>query len=119
MSIVARLILACCLSIVCGCSNFSTKDIVLQSISQGLLVADWQQTLDIKNHKTIHEKNPILGEHPSDARINAYFATAVVANQCAANYLDGDARTYFQTGIIILESLAVGNNHALGIKLSF
>src|SRR5690242_18600878 len=91
----------------CGCSDFSTRDITLQTVSQGLLIADWQQTLDIKNHKTLHEINPLLGHHPSDDHVNGYFAACVAANQEAANLLEGDARTYFQTAIIILELAAV------------
>ncbi len=114
-----KLIIAIIVIAPCGCSNFSTQDTILQSISQGMLVADWSQTLDIKNHPSLHEINPILGNHPSNSAVNGYFAASVAANQCVANMLDGSARTYFQTGVIILESLAVSNNHALGIRLSF
>ncbi len=111
--------LLCCLILLTGCSDFSTQDTVLQTISQGLLIGDWSQTLDIKNHPGMHEINPILGEHPSNAAVNGYFAVSVAANQAVANCLEGSSRTYFQTGIIILESMAVSNNHALGIRLSF
>lgn len=113
-----KLLLICALAL-CGCSNFSTRDITLQTVSQGLLVSDWSQTLDIKSHKTLHEINPLLGHHPSDDRVNGYFAACVAANQGVANLLDGDARTYFQTAVIIVETAAVANNHALGIQLSF
>lgn len=31
--------------------------------------ADMSTTLDIKNHPGMYEQNPLLGQHPSDARI--------------------------------------------------
>lgn len=34
---------------------------------------DYQQTLDIKNHPGMYEMNPVLGKHPSDTAISAYF----------------------------------------------
>src|SRR5947209_488416 len=39
--------------------------------SQVAVLADLRTTLDIKNHPGGFEKNPILGRHPSDAKILA------------------------------------------------
>lgn len=109
----------CLCLVLCGCSNFSTQDNVFQVVSQSLLVADWAQTRDIKNHKERHEGNVLLGPHPSDGKIDAYFAGSMAANQLIANELEGGWRTGFQAAIILIETAAVSNNHALGIKLSF
>lgn len=109
----------CLCLVLCGCSNFSTQDNAFQIVSQSLLVADWAQTLDIQNHSDQHESNVLLGRHPSDAKVDAYFAGSMVANQLIANKLEGGWRTGFQCAIILIETAAVSNNHALGIKLSF
>lgn len=83
------------------------------------MIADWSQTRDIKNHSDQHESNVLLGRHPSDTKVDAYFAGSMVANQWIANQLEGGWRTGFQATIILIETAAVSNNHALGVKFSF
>lgn len=39
---------------------------------------DWQQTREIKNHPNMYEMNPALGKHPSDAKIDGYFALSTI-----------------------------------------
>ena len=41
---------------------------------QGAAIADMMTTLDIKNHPNLQEENVILGPHPSDGKVLAYFA---------------------------------------------
>lgn len=98
---------------------FTKTDTVLQTISQASLVIDWGQTLDIKNHEWMYERNPILGKHPSDSKINAYFVGAIIGNQLMAQYLEGNNRRIWQVAIIAIQTITITENHQLGLSVNF
>lgn len=48
-------------------------------LAEFFLAWDLFQTLDIKNHPQLVETNILLGPHPSDAKIVAYFVFVIIA----------------------------------------
>jgi hypothetical protein len=86
----------------------------------GLLVIDWGQTRAIATEPDrFRERNPILGEHPSRGEVDRYFALSVAATAGLSYVLPDPYRTWFLTGVVVLEASAVINNHQLGVKVSF
>lgn len=93
-----------------------------------LLVADWGQTRDIKNHPELEELNPILGPHPTDSEIDRYFAAAVVGHALVSHWLPSRRiaswmpitwRDAWQHVWIARQAVSVENNYSLGVKFDF
>lgn len=83
-------------------------------------VIDWGQTRYIVKHPTeFHELNPLLGEHPRMGKVNTYFAGALLGEWAASEYLDGDKRKFFLTGVLLLEVPTIIRNRRIGIRFSF
>jgi hypothetical protein len=80
---------------------------------------EYGQTLDIKNHPDLYERNPFLGKHPSDARVRNYHIVAGLAHVGMTRLLPREYRPYWQWGTLILEIGLVERNHRLGLRLDF
>lgn len=79
-------------------------------------VMDWRQTLDIKRHPGMYETNPILGRHPHDDKINAYFAGTLLAHAVVSYLLPGKYRHIWQGLSIGAEGYQVYANYQLGLR---
>lgn len=89
----------------------------LRMASTGLLVADWKQTQYIAAHSdTYHEKNPVLGRHPSRDIVNLYFAGVVLLHWNMKHVLTEHQSLWYYTGVVLLETLVVSRNLQLGIR---
>jgi hypothetical protein len=85
-----------------------------------LLWADFKQTLNIKKHPHLHEINPILGRHPTDAAVHLYFAVCAGLFICALLLAYVDAWPVWMSfawiaGWGAVEAWAVLNNRRLGL----
>lgn len=109
-------------------STWDNTDTALQCVNGALFVADALQTLDIKNHKSMYETNPILGKHPSDAEVMGYFIGTFAIHSVVAYYLPDllfkpKTASLFRKGIITLsigvESAVIHHNYQMGIKVKF
>lgn len=95
-------------------------DLFLGATTTAALIADWGQTRYAAQHPDeFKEKNRILGEHPSVARVNVYFATYVVGALLVADWLTPDNRKLFLGVITVVEISAVKHNRSIGVKFSF
>jgi hypothetical protein len=83
------------------------------------LAVDYKQTLDIKNHPGMYERNPLLGDHPSDVRIRNYFALAAIGSVATIYLLPSEYRKYFIGGVLTVELIAIGNNKSIGLRTNF
>jgi hypothetical protein len=83
------------------------------------LTLDFCQTMDIKHHDGIYERNRILGSHPSDGKIIAYFATIGVGNHLVMQNLSPEWRTAWTVGIVAAELQTIIKNKKIGLKFSF
>jgi hypothetical protein len=104
--------------LICGCSQ---KFTALEAATDALLIADWSQTRQIPRSpdQGWYETNIYLGEHPGDGRVNGYFATCLVVNTVIHRVLPEPYLRYYQTGVVAVEAIAIGNNYNLGIKVKF
>ncbi len=88
-----------------------------------VVVLDWGTTLDIERaHQEspwIHETNPILGRHPSRAKVNLYIPAGILLHFLAARAMPARWRAAFQSASIFIEAGAVSHNFAVGLRLNF
>jgi len=109
-----------------------------------LEIIDWGQTRDIATRKynppyisdyddseyVYHEKNPLLGKHPSVGRINAHFISSILINYLVAKF-DNEKNNekfkskpkklhkYWNYFGITMETYMIRRNYNLGIKVKF
>ena len=100
--------------------DWTSADTVAQGAVTALLIADWGQTRYIAlNPQDWHEKNSLLGEHPSSGKVNDYFAAAIVGHAAISYLLPKDLRHGWQYVWIGIEANTVQNNRSLGIRMQF
>lgn len=79
--------------------------------------ADWNQTRQIEDHPGLKETNGFLGEHPSDAEIDQYFALSTVGAVGLAFVLPKAWRRGMLFGLTGANVYAVINNDRLGLSV--
>lgn len=85
-----------------------------------LTVADWAQTRNIARHPARwHETNPLLGEHPSVARVDRHFVVSMLAGALALDALPTRYRDQALNTGLVIEAGCVGRNLSLGIGVRF
>lgn len=97
--------------------TWNTTDVALESAYQAALLVDWRQTSDIHRYPHAYERNPILGQHPSQSSINGYFAASALGHLAVSHLLSGKARTAWQGATIGVELYWVGRNKSLGLSV--
>jgi len=90
-----------------------------QYLVYATLAIDAAQTLDIKNHPELHESNPILGRHPSDAKIVTYFVAAGYAHYSITKALPTEYRAAWQYGWAALQIATIVRNRKLNLRMNF
>ena len=98
---------------------FSRSDLAWQAAATLSLAADWAQSRDIARHPGMFEVNPVIGPHPSAARINTYFIVSALLDAGIARLLPSRWRRAWQVGTIGVEVLQVRNNAAIGLQVRF
>lgn len=63
--------------------------------------------------------NPILGERPSQAAVNRYFAGTLLLHWGIVAILPPSYRKPFQDGTIALQAIVVQRNYQLGVSARF
>jgi hypothetical protein len=104
--------------------NFVTTQPVEEFVFDAALAADMLTTADIKNHPNLIETNPILGQHPSDAKIAMYGASAALLH--AAVTYELVSQDVPKPVIRVWEYLSIGvevgyvtHNYKIGLKMRF
>jgi lipid II:glycine glycyltransferase (peptidoglycan interpeptide bridge formation enzyme) len=100
-------------------SDLTQTELQREYLVFGTLVLDAAQTLDIKNHPELHEQNPILGNHPSDTKVIAYFAAAGYAHYSITKALPTEYRATWQYGWAALELATIIRNRQLNLRFNF
>lgn len=98
--------------------NINALNILMLAISIVLLVLDCLQTLDIKNHPSLHEKNKILGKHPSDARIVIYFSVWIAASAATFFLCRPELSLLFFVILASVQLRVIPNNKRLGLRFT-
>ena len=119
MRYIAAAVLTLCSTIV-SAEDWSSADTYRQAIVTALIAADWAQTRWIATHpRNARDLNPILGEHPSLGKVNAYFATFTVAHAAVSAALPVRYRAPWQYVWIGYEWSAVHRNYLAGMRMNF
>src|SRR6266851_1614507 len=97
----------------------TTAETTLLIAAQTSSVLDMLQTLDIKRHPGSYEMNPILGSHPSDARVLTYFATSAVIKTAAWYALPRGWRNIVPVLNLAVEIPLIAHNANVGLEIRF
>ena len=92
------------------------KGIVAFNILQGI---DMLQTLEIANNDNYYEKNKVLGKHPSEAQVIAYFISRGFAHYHATKMIPAKYRKFWHTYNIVYNFDVIQGNHDIGIRIDF
>jgi hypothetical protein len=106
-------------------AQWTTEQRTLAAITATAFVIDYGQTNDLvfrQRHRDCSvgcytERNPILGRHPTRARMNAYFALTPVVTYLVLDNINSESRTWALRGLTAIEIAAVGNNIHLGLSV--
>lgn len=99
--------------------DWSALDKSLLTAGATLHILDWQQTRYISGHPNeFYEINPLLGKHPSQARVNQYMLGTLVLYPLLADWLP-EYRTVILSLWVGSRGIAVHNNYVLGVKLNW
>ena len=84
-------------------------------------VVDWKQKkyIIIKRPDSYREINPLLGRHPSTAKVNALFIVNTVLHPMITHYLPKKYRVWWQGLSITVNGAFVAHNFSIGIKMDF
>ena len=83
-----------------------------------LFIADWGTSLDILNHKDIHERNNIIGANPSRRHINQYFISKFALHYFINTHYP-EYRNIWNIWQLGITYSAVNNNIGLGLRVKF
>lgn len=99
---------------------FSGDDKTRQKVILATQFIDMLQTRDIANNPDkYYEKNPMLGEHPSEGDVAKYFVASMLGNYLLSKALPPKLRPYFQNVSIGTQAGMITNNANLGIGFKF
>ena len=94
----------------CAGSNWTQKDLSLE-VAYGIChIADWHQTKSIDYDAGQTERNPILGEQPSDKAVDSYFLSTGLLHIFVADRLPPRWRNVFQVVTIGIQGFTVTVN---------
>ena len=97
-------------------TNVDKANIVLFNVLQTI---DMLQTLEIAYNDDYYETNKILGKHPSEAHVVAYFVARGIAHYHLTHIVPAKYRNYFHGYNVIYNYNTVKDNHNLGIRINF
>jgi len=96
------------------------QDIGLEVTYQILHLIDWGQTLDIAAQpEHYREINPLMGDHPSRSRVNAYMGASALAHLGITHFLPKSWRPYWQGLTIGMTGALVIHNFNIGLQVRF
>lgn len=110
-------LLALCLASCSSASSWTRGDTARQAAVIGLLAVDHHQTQTIaKEPEKWKEYNPILGRHPSEGKVDAYFLSLAVGHTAIAAVLPEKYRKWWQYIYIGAEGFCIIHNFGEGIR---
>jgi hypothetical protein len=99
---------------------WTALDYSLAGGAAAMMALDWAQTRYAARHPSHYsERNPIMGESPSPAKVDQYFALASLLMAGATYVLPRRERRLFLGGVLVVETSAVVSNYRIGVKVDF
>lgn len=105
-------------------ADWTRTDTVVETAVLVAMYCDWRQTREFARTpfpegKELVERNPFLGEHPSPASINRFFAGCAVLHVWLAMQLGPEWRHRWQGLQLGISVVCIANNAKLGVRLKF
>jgi hypothetical protein len=101
-----------------GADKWDKVDLALGATAIISMGMDWRQTKEIASRPDLHrEKNQLLGSHPSNNDVDAYFAAAAVITLAVAHFLPSSWRKVWLGSITAGEIYTIGHNSGSGISI--
>jgi hypothetical protein len=101
-------------------SAWTTLDYSLAGGAAAMMALDWAQTRYAARHPSHYsDRNPIMGEQPSTAKVDQYFAIASLLMAGVTYVLPRRERRLFLSGVLVVETSAVVSNYRIGVKVDF
>jgi len=101
-------------------SAWTALDYSLATGAATMMAIDWAQTRYAARYPSrFAETNPIMGEHPSTAKVDQYFALASLLMAGVTYVLPRRERRLFLGGVLVVETSVVFSNHRIGVKVDF
>lgn len=91
----------------------SSREIKLQIGFTVITAIDWMQTKEFRA-QGVKEQNPILGEEPSQEKVDTYIGAAIISHALVTWALPPEFRETWIWTFIIIESVAVLHNYDQG-----
>jgi hypothetical protein len=99
---------------------WTALDYSLAGGAAAMMALDWAQTRYTARHPSHYsERNPMMGEHPSTAKVDQYFALASLLVAGVTYVLPRRERRLFLSGVLVVETSAVVSNYQVGVKVDF
>jgi hypothetical protein len=89
---------------------WSATNYTLEALTATSLLIDRDQTQQIASHPDLIETNRILGQHPSNTKINTYFALMELGQLGIADVLPNPYRNIFLGTVTTVEVLTIRKN---------
>lgn len=83
----------------------------------GGLIGDWAQTRNL-NKDGHYEQNPILGKHPNQDSIDAYFAGSLLLHALSNSVLPQKSSDMLNRALSVTQGLVIGHNNRLPGNIS-
>lgn len=100
--------------------SWTKEDTYREVIALTFRFIDYKTTLDIaRNPDKYQEANPILGKHPSIARVNTWFLVTTIIHPIISSTLPKEYRKAFQYISIGISGTAATLNLWSGLKVEF
>jgi hypothetical protein len=101
-------------------SDWTALDYSLGGGAATMMLIDWAQTRYAARHPDQYsERNSAIGEQPSTAKVDQYFALASLLMVGVTYVLPRHERRLFLGGVLVVETSAVVSNYRIGVKVDF
>mgnify|MGYP000862385605 CR=1 FL=1 len=112
----APLLLSACM--LCASDPWTPMDKARQAALTASLLVDWGQTNGIEAIGS-RELNPLLGHHPSSARIAGYFAISILNSYLISDWLPSHYRWVYQTVVLGFQAVVIHHNFKIGLRVQW
>jgi hypothetical protein len=125
MLVMLLVVTMACTALSNNIKSWSKEDTAWQAVNIALISADWLQTRQaakdnwIWNNKKYRELNPVFSKHPSVSEVDTLIPLGMLGHTVVAVLLPPDLRRWWQYFFIVVETGAVANNYASGIRIDF
>jgi hypothetical protein len=100
-------------------SEWTTENKILEVTYNTVRLADILITKDGMHREGYHENNPLIGRHPSDAKLWGFFLVGGVIHYFITDRIKPEYRRTFQAITITCELLIVNHNRSIGMNIKF